>query len=45
MEGRPHPEQTKAFADKTAPVLKEWRSKIGEDLVKAAEEDMASVAK
>ncbi|GAB1398574.1 DctP family TRAP transporter solute-binding subunit [Aminivibrio sp.] len=39
------PEQTKAFADKTAPVLKEWRSKIGEDLVKAAEEDMASVAK
>lgn len=39
------PEQTKAFADKTAPVVKEWRSKIGEDLVKAAEEDMATVAK
>ncbi len=39
------PEQTKAFADKTAPVLKEWRSKVGEDLVKAAEEDMAAVAK
>ena len=39
------PEETKAFADKTAPVLEQWREKIGVELVKAAEEDMAAVAK
>lgn len=39
------PAQTKAFADKTAPVLKEWRGKIGEDLVKTAEADMAAAVK
>ena len=39
------PEETKAFADKTAPVLEQWREKIGAELVKAAEEDMAAVAK
>jgi TRAP-type C4-dicarboxylate transport system substrate-binding protein len=39
------PEETKAFADMTASVLQEWRGKIGEDLVKTAEDDMASVAK
>jgi len=33
------PEETKAFADKTAPVLEAWRSKVGEELVKAAEAD------
>ena len=38
-------EETKAFADKTAPVVKEWRSKIGEEIVAAAEADMATVAK
>jgi hypothetical protein len=35
----------KAFADKTAPVLEAWKSKVGEELVKAAEADMASVVK
>ncbi len=39
------PEETKAFADKTAPVMEAWKAKVGEDLVKAAQEDMASVAK
>ena len=39
------PEETKAFADKTAPVVEEWRSKIGEEIVAAAEADMAAVAK
>lgn len=39
------PEETKAFADKTVPVLEQWREKIGAELVKTAEEDMAAVAK
>jgi len=39
------PEETKAFADKTAPVLEAWRSKVGEELVKAAEADMAAAVK
>ena len=39
------PEQMKVFMDKTQSVRDAWRSKIGEELVKAAEEDMASVAK
>ena len=39
------PEEVKAFADKTAPVVKEWRSKIGDAIVDAAEADMAAVAK
>jgi tripartite ATP-independent transporter DctP family solute receptor len=37
------PEQTKAFYDATAPVRERWVPQIGEDLVKAAEADMASV--
>ena len=37
------PEQMKVLMDKTQPVRDAWRSKIGEDLVKAAEEDMATV--
>ena len=36
------PEQMKVFMDKTQSVRDAWRSKIGEDLVKAAEEDMAA---
>ena len=36
-------DQVKAFVEKTQPVFDAWKSKIGEDLVKAAEEDMASV--
>ncbi|NLL36716.1 MAG: DctP family TRAP transporter solute-binding subunit [Fretibacterium sp.] len=39
----PTPEQMQVLVDKTKPVLDAWRSKIGEELVKAAEEDMASV--
>ncbi|NLA90114.1 MAG: TRAP transporter substrate-binding protein DctP, partial [Synergistaceae bacterium] len=39
------PEEMKAFADKTAPVLEAWRAKIGEDIVKTAEEEMAAAAK
>lgn len=39
------PEETAAFADKTAPVVEEWRLKIGEEIVAAAEADMASAAK
>lgn len=39
------PEETGAFADKTAPVVEEWRSKIGEEIVAAAEADMAAAAK
>ena len=39
------PEEMKAFADKTAPVLEAWKSKVGDELVKAAEADMASVVK
>ena len=39
------PEETAAFADKTAPVVEEWRSKIGEEIVAAAEADMAAAAK
>lgn len=37
------PEEMKAFADKTQPVIDAWRSKIGADLIKAAQEDMAAV--
>ena len=36
------PEQMKVFMDKTQSIRDAWRSKIGEDLVKAAEEDMAA---
>ncbi len=39
------PEEVKAFADKTASVVEAWKPKIGEALVKAAEADMAAVAK
>ena len=39
------PEQMKVFMDKTQSVRDAWRSKIGEKLVKAAEEDMAAAAK
>ena len=39
------PEETKAFADKTAPVLEEWRGKIGEEIVKTAEAEMAAAMK
>jgi len=38
------PEETRAFAEKTAPVVDEWRSKIGEEIVAAAEADMAAAA-
>jgi tripartite ATP-independent transporter DctP family solute receptor len=37
------PEEIKQFVDKTKPVIDKWRIKIGENLVKTAEEDMASV--
>jgi tripartite ATP-independent transporter DctP family solute receptor len=37
------PEQIKAFAEKTKPVAEKWRKELGEELIKAAEEDMASV--
>jgi TRAP-type C4-dicarboxylate transport system substrate-binding protein len=37
------PDEIKLFVDKTKPVIEAWRAKIGEDLIKAAEEDMASV--
>ncbi|MBO5565798.1 MAG: TRAP transporter substrate-binding protein DctP [Succinivibrio sp.] len=37
------PEQIKVFYDATKSVRDEWTPKIGADLVKAAEEDMASV--
>ena len=39
------PEQMAVLMKKTQSVRDAWRSKIGEELVKAAEEDMASVAK
>ena len=39
------PEEMKAFADKTAPVLEAWRSKIGEEIVKTAEAEMAAAVK
>ena len=37
------PEQIKVFADATKDVREEWTKKIGPELVKAAEADMASV--
>jgi len=37
------PEQEKAFSDSTKSVRDNWTKKIGPELVKAAEEDMASV--
>ncbi len=37
------PDQIKAFADKTKPVAEKWRKELGEELIKAAEEDMAKV--
>ncbi|MDR1376169.1 MAG: DctP family TRAP transporter solute-binding subunit [Synergistaceae bacterium] len=37
------PEETQKFVELTKPVLDTWRKTIGEDLVKAAEDDMASV--
>lgn len=40
---RPTPEQLKQFYDATKKVRDDWTQKIGPDLVKAAEEDMASV--
>ncbi|MDR1741705.1 MAG: DctP family TRAP transporter solute-binding subunit [Synergistaceae bacterium] len=39
------PEETKQFVDLTATVIDSWRDKIGADLIKAAQEDMAAVAK
>lgn len=39
------PEQIKEFYDATAEVRAKWTKNIGEALVKAAQEDMASVAK
>lgn len=39
------PEEMKAFADKTAPVLEAWRAKIGEEIVKTAEAEMAAAVK
>ena len=35
--------EMKAFLDTTKPVVDAWRDKVGADLIKAAEEDMASV--
>ena len=37
------PEEIQKFVDLTKPVVEEWRDKIGADLIKAAEEDMAAV--
>ena len=37
------PEQIQVFADATKGVREEWTKKIGPELVKAAEADMASV--
>jgi tripartite ATP-independent transporter DctP family solute receptor len=37
------PEETQKFADLTKPVVDAWRKTIGEDLVRAAEADMAAV--
>lgn len=37
------PEETAMFVEKTTPVLEEWKGKIGDELVKAAEADMAGV--
>ena len=39
------PEQIKEFYDATASVREKWTKNIGPELVKAAEDDMASVAK
>ncbi|SBV99161.1 Trap dicarboxylate transporter-dctp subunit [uncultured delta proteobacterium] len=39
------PEEMKAFVDVTKPVVDAWREKVGADLIKAAEADMASVRK
>ncbi|MDR1978563.1 MAG: DctP family TRAP transporter solute-binding subunit [Synergistaceae bacterium] len=36
------PEETQAFVELTKPVVETWRKTIGEELVKAAEEDMAA---
>lgn len=40
---RPTPEQIKKFYDATQNIRADWTTKIGPDLVKAAEEDMAGV--
>ena len=40
---RPTPEQIQQFHDATAKTRADWTQKIGPDLVKAAEEDMAQV--
>lgn len=40
---RPTPEQIRQFYDATAQTRADWTTKIGPDLVKAAEEDMQSV--
>ena len=37
------PDEMKAFADATASVINDWRDKIGADLIKTAQEDMAAV--
>lgn len=39
------PEEMKVFADTTQGVIDAWRDKIGADLIKAAQEDMATVRK
>lgn len=39
------PAEMKAFVEKTKPVIEQWRQKIGPEIVKAAEEDMAKAAK
>ncbi len=39
------PEQIKEFVDITRPVFEAWKSKVGEELIKTAEEDMASAVK
>ena len=39
------PEEMKAFADATKGVVDAWRDKIGADLIKAAQEDMAAARK
>ena len=37
------PEETQKFVDLTKGVIDAWRDKIGADLIKAAEADMAAV--
>jgi len=37
------PEEMAKFVEATKPVIEAWKGKVGEDLIKAAQEDMASV--